>query len=51
VRFEPGERRGQFTVTPMPDSEFALLADAVPSIGQDPELAPVQALASADGDC
>ncbi len=50
VRFVPGERRGQFTVTSISDSEFALIADAiVPSIGQDPELTPVQALASADG--
>jgi NADPH-dependent glutamate synthase beta subunit-like oxidoreductase len=50
VRFVPGERRGQFTATPIADSEFALLADAiVPSIGQDPELTPVQALASANG--
>jgi NADPH-dependent glutamate synthase beta subunit-like oxidoreductase len=49
VRFAPGERRGQFTVTQIADSEFALLADAiVPSIGQDPELTSVQALASAD---
>ena len=49
VRFEPGETRGQFNVTPRPDSEFALIADAiVPSIGQDPELAPLAGLA-ADG--
>jgi len=45
VRFEPGAQRGQFTVTPVADSEFALEADAViPSIGQDPDLAPLQAL-------
>jgi len=45
VRFEPGEQRGQFKVTPRPDSEFALIADAiVPSIGQDPDLAPLQRL-------
>ena len=50
VRFAPGERRGQFTVTRMADSAFALLADAiVPSIGQDPQLEPVQALAGTDG--
>ncbi len=50
VRFAPGERRGQFSVTPIEDSDFALFADAiVPSIGQDPQLAPVQALANADG--
>jgi len=49
VRFEAGARRGQFTVTPRPDSEFALIADAiVPSIGQDPDLAPLGGLA-ADG--
>jgi NADPH-dependent glutamate synthase beta subunit-like oxidoreductase/Pyruvate/2-oxoacid:ferredoxin oxidoreductase delta subunit len=45
VRFEPGEQRGQFKVTPRPDSEFALIADAiVPSIGQDPDLAPLGGL-------
>jgi len=45
VRFEPGAQRGQFTVTPVANSEFALEADAViPSIGQDPDLAPLQAL-------
>jgi NADPH-dependent glutamate synthase beta subunit-like oxidoreductase len=50
VRFEPGARRGEFTVSPVADSGFALFADAiVPSIGQDPELAPLQALASAGG--
>jgi NADPH-dependent glutamate synthase beta subunit-like oxidoreductase/Pyruvate/2-oxoacid:ferredoxin oxidoreductase delta subunit len=50
VNFEPGARRGEFKVTPLPDSVFALSADAiVPSIGQDPELTPVQALAGADG--
>jgi NADPH-dependent glutamate synthase beta subunit-like oxidoreductase len=49
VRFEAGAQRGQFTVTPRPDSEFALIADAiVPSIGQDPDLAPLGAL-DADG--
>jgi NADPH-dependent glutamate synthase beta subunit-like oxidoreductase len=43
-------RRGGFVATRIADSEFALLADAiVPSIGQDPELAPLQALACADG--
>ncbi len=49
VRFEPGEQRGRFKVTPRPDSEFALIADAiVPSIGQDPDLAPLDGL-DADG--
>ena len=44
VRFEPGALRGQFTVVPVPDSEFVIAADAVvPSIGQDPDL---QALAT-----
>ena len=48
VRFESGAQRGQFTVTPIADSEFALEADAiVPSIGQDPDLAPLQSLAAA----
>ncbi len=50
VRFEAGERRGQFTATPLADSEFSLEADAiVPSIGQDPDLAPVHAVLEADG--
>jgi NADPH-dependent glutamate synthase beta subunit-like oxidoreductase/Pyruvate/2-oxoacid:ferredoxin oxidoreductase delta subunit len=50
VRFEPGAQRGQFTVTPRPDSEFALIADAVvPSIGQDPDLAPLGSLAAEGG--
>lgn len=45
VRFEAGARHGQFTVVPVVDSEFVLAADAVVvSIGQDPDLAPVQAL-------
>lgn len=49
VRFEAGAQRGQFTVTPVDGSAFALSADAVvTSIGQDPDLAPLQALA-ADG--
>ena len=39
VRFEPGAVRGQFSVVPVPGSDFELAADAlVPSIGQDPEL-------------
>ncbi|HET9762224.1 MAG TPA: FAD-dependent oxidoreductase, partial [Casimicrobiaceae bacterium] len=49
VQFEAGAARGQFTVTPVPGSEFGLDADAVvPAIGQDPDLAPLSALA-ADG--
>jgi NADPH-dependent glutamate synthase beta subunit-like oxidoreductase len=50
VQFEAGATRGQFTVTPIPDSEFALDADAiVPSIGQDPDLAPLSAALESDG--
>lgn len=50
VQFEAGRRRGEFKVTPVADSDFALLADAiVPSIGQDPDLTAVQELTSADG--
>jgi NADPH-dependent glutamate synthase beta subunit-like oxidoreductase len=45
VRFEPGARRGQFKVTPIAGSDFALRADAlISSIGQDPDLAPFAAL-------
>ncbi|MCB2019815.1 MAG: FAD-dependent oxidoreductase, partial [Burkholderiaceae bacterium] len=40
VRFEPGDERGKFTLTRMPDSDFTLTCDAIiVSIGQDPELA------------
>ena len=50
VRFEPGAGRGQFTVTPVAAGEFALAADAViPSIGQDPELAPLEGALETDG--
>jgi Pyruvate/2-oxoacid:ferredoxin oxidoreductase delta subunit/thioredoxin reductase len=50
VRFEAGAARGQFTVTPIAGSEFSLAADAiVPSIGQDPELAPLSATLDIDG--
>jgi len=50
VRFEAGIPRGQFTVTPVAGSEFSLGADAiVPSIGQDPDLAPLSAALEADG--
>jgi NADPH-dependent glutamate synthase beta subunit-like oxidoreductase len=50
VRFEAGTQRGQFTVTPVPGSEFSLAADAVvPSIGQDPDFAPLGAALEADG--
>jgi NADPH-dependent glutamate synthase beta subunit-like oxidoreductase/Pyruvate/2-oxoacid:ferredoxin oxidoreductase delta subunit len=50
VRFEAGAARGQFTVAPVAGSEFSLAADAiVPSIGQDPDLAPLRAALDADG--
>lgn len=50
VRFETGAQRGQFTVTPVAGSEFSLESDAiVPSIGQDPDLAPVQGMLDSDG--
>lgn len=40
VAFVPGTLRGQFTLTPVEGSSFALSADAiVTSIGQDPDLA------------
>lgn len=49
VEFEPGERPGEFRATPITGSEFTLMADAVvPAIGQDPELAAVQAFARTD---
>jgi len=45
VQFVPGAARGQFTVTPVAGSEFALAADAVVvAIGQDPELAALSPL-------
>ena len=38
VRFEAGAQPGQFKVTPLPESDFRLVVDAiVPAIGQDPE--------------
>jgi NADPH-dependent glutamate synthase beta subunit-like oxidoreductase len=50
VRFERGAERGQFTVTPIAGSEFSLAADAlIPSIGQEPDLAPVHGVLEADG--
>jgi NADPH-dependent glutamate synthase beta subunit-like oxidoreductase len=43
--FEPGARRGQFTVVPIAGTEFAFEADAIVlAIGQDPDLAPLHAL-------
>jgi NADPH-dependent glutamate synthase beta subunit-like oxidoreductase len=48
AQFSPGAGRGQFTVTPLAGTEFTLAADAiVPSIGQDPDLAPLPPLATA----
>jgi NADPH-dependent glutamate synthase beta subunit-like oxidoreductase len=50
VNFEAGATRGQFTVTPVAKSEFTLDADAiVPSIGQDPDLAPFTAALESEG--
>ncbi len=50
VRFEPGAVRDNFTLTPVAGSEFTLAADAiVPSIGQDPELAPLASRFARDG--
>jgi len=45
VRFDPGTQRDRFTVEPIAGTEFTLAADAiVTSIGQDPDLAPLQSL-------
>ena len=50
VRFEPGTRRGQFTVTPVEGGGFELAADAiVTSIGQDPDLAALGGDVPTDG--
>jgi NADPH-dependent glutamate synthase beta subunit-like oxidoreductase len=50
VQFAAGAQRGQFTVIPLADSDFTLRADAIlPSIGQDPDLAPLQGALDADG--
>ncbi len=50
VRFEPGERRGDFTVQPIAGSDFGLDADAiVTSIGQDADLAPLRSMLDTDG--
>jgi NADPH-dependent glutamate synthase beta subunit-like oxidoreductase len=50
VRFEAGAPRGQFTVTPVANSEFSLAADAIiPAIGQNPDLAPLRAALEVDG--
>ena len=50
VRFVPGERHGQFTLVPFDDGAFELRADAiVTSIGQDPDLAALDADYPAEG--
>ncbi len=50
VRFVPGATRGQFTVEQLAGTAFTLVADAiVPSIGQDPDLAPFGDALAADG--
>jgi NADPH-dependent glutamate synthase beta subunit-like oxidoreductase/ferredoxin len=50
VEFVAGARRGEFTVTPIANSEFALLADSIiTSVGQDPELAPFAGTLAVDG--
>jgi len=50
VDFKPGEKRGEFTVTPIGDSAFALDADViVPSIGQNADLGRWRALIGAEG--
>lgn len=50
VHFVAGAGRGRFRVEPIEGSEFRLEADAiVPSIGQDPDLAPYAQALAADG--
>lgn len=50
VNFIAGAERGRFRVEPIEGSEFRLEADAiVPSIGQDPELAPFAQALSCEG--
>lgn len=50
VRFAPGARRGEFTVTPLAGSDFTLDADlVVPSIGQNADLARWSPQLAADG--
>lgn len=45
VEFEPAEVGGQFSVSPIPDSEFTIAADIiVPAIGQDPDISGLQEL-------
>ncbi|HEY0879062.1 MAG TPA: NAD(P)-binding protein [Zeimonas sp.] len=50
VNFAAGPERGRFHVEPIEGSEFRLEADAiVPSIGQDPDLAPFAQALPSDG--
>lgn len=50
VNFVAGAERGRFRVEPIAGSEFQFEADAiVPSIGQDPDLAPFAQALAADG--
>ncbi|MCZ7561115.1 MAG: NAD(P)-binding protein [Burkholderiaceae bacterium] len=50
VNYVAGAERGRFRIEPIAGSEFRLEADAiVPSIGQDPELAPFVQSVPADG--
>ena len=50
VDFQQGEARGQFTINPIPGSEFELVAHGIiPSIGQDADLSRWQSLLDAKG--
>lgn len=50
VAFQPGARRGEFTLTPLADTGFAIDADAIISaIGQDPDLSALAPALQADG--
>jgi len=50
VVFQPGAKRGEFALTPLPDSGFAIDADAVIcAIGQDPDLSALSPALAAEG--
>ncbi len=50
VEFTAGERRGEFQVTPLAQSEFRVQTDAVVvAIGQDPELAMLHGMLAREG--
>lgn len=50
VNFEPGDRRGQFTITPIDGTEFSLEASTiVPAIGQDVEIGSWKELTQSEG--